>query len=175
MAPRCIGGSVPGAVRAAAMPARDQKAPTSYEGRRVRPLLAVAGDAAVDEARIPGRERVPIEREPRERGAAEVRHEDVRAVEEPVGDFARLGPPEIEHDAAFAAVVELERRVRRQLHPRRRQVEPAERVAVGRLDLDDLGAPVGEHPAGRGARDPHAELDHANACKWTGHTSYGCD
>ena len=38
--------------------------------------------------------------------------------------------------------------------------EAAERVAVARLDLHDLRAPVGEHAAGRGPGHPDAELHH---------------
>ena len=45
------------------------------------------------------------------------------------------------------------------------------RVARRWLDLHDVGAPVGEQPAGGGARDPHAELDDANTLHRSRHRS----
>ena len=63
---------------------------------------------------------------------------------------------EVQHDAPLAAVVELEGRVRGQLGPGGRDVQAAERIAVRRLDLDHLGAPVGEHGAGGRSGDPQA-------------------
>ena len=60
---------------------------------------------------------------------------------------------EVDHDAALVAVVELEQRVGGQVateHP----LERAGGVPVGRLDLDHVGAPVGEDAAGRRDRRP---------------------
>ena len=47
--------------------------------------------------------------------------------------------------------------------------EHAGRVARRRLDLDDVGAPVGQHSAGGGARHPDAEFDDHDALHRSGH------
>jgi hypothetical protein len=42
-------------------------------------------------------------------------------------------------------------------------------IAVWRLDLDDVGAPVGEDSAGRRTRHPDAEFDDLDALHRSGH------
>ena len=44
-----------------------------------------------------------------------------------------------------------------------------ERIAVGRLDLHDVGAPVAEHRRRRRSRHPHADLDDPDAFHRSGH------
>ncbi len=112
----------------------------------------------------------------------QVADEDVGGLEQGVEALAGLGLAQVEHDAALAPVVEGERRVghvdtERHLLTVRgtsagaflyRVVVDAERpehaahgVAGGRLDLDDLGAPVGHQRGGGRGRHPHAQLDDA--------------
>jgi hypothetical protein len=97
-----------------------------------------------------------------------VGEEDVGAVDELERDIATGLRPKIEHDALLRSVVELEDRVVRHVateHP----LERSRRVAGGRLDLDDVGAPVGENATGRGPGHPHADLDDANTIHRPGH------
>ena len=47
-------------------------------------------------------------------------------------------------------------------------LEAAGRVAGGRLDLDHVGAPVGQDAGGAGAGDPHAQLDDPDALEGPG-------
>ena len=77
---------------------------------------------------------------------------------QPVHDVDALVGREVEHDAALAAVVELEQRVDVEVAAEH-ALERSGRIALGRLDLDDVGAPVGEDAARTRAGDPHAELD----------------
>src|SRR6185503_13486889 len=75
---------------------------------------------------------------------------------------------QVEHDAALAAVVHLEWRAEAVLdaeHP----AEHARGIAVRRLDLDDVGAPVGEYSAGRRTGYPDAEFDDLDALQRSGH------
>ena len=79
---------------------------------------------------------------------------------------AVLVGPQVEHHAALATVVEIERRVLRLRGARGQREHRAHRIAGRRLDLDDLGAPVAQDAAGRWSGDPHAELDDAVASQW---------
>ena len=73
----------------------------------------------------------------------------------------RLGLAQVEDDAALAPVVLREGGVREVLADAERAEGAAHRVAVRRLHLDDVGAPVGQQRAGRRRGDPDAHLDHA--------------
>ena len=159
-------GSPPAGARIEPIPERDQNAPMSYAARAASgPVLAVAGDVAVDEPRVLGRERRVVEPEPRERVAPVVGDEDVRAEHERARRLARGGLGEVERDRALAAVVEVEARAGRQLDPRERAVELPHRVAARRLDLHHVRAPVGHEPRRRRSRDPEPHLHHAHALK----------
>src|SRR5436189_298022 len=67
---------------------------------------------------------------------------------------------QVQADAALVSVVELERRRHTLDDPGQ---EAPERVAVGRLDLHDVGAPVAEDRGPGRARDPHPHLDDLHA------------
>ncbi len=80
-----------------------------------------------------------------------------------------LGMLEVERDAALVAI---------QHHERRRDAVDARLaiaariVAAGKLlDLDDVGAHVGEHHAARGPGHDLRELEHAHAGKRSGGAS----
>ena len=117
---------------------------------------AVAVDVRVDEPRVAGRHRLVVEPRPREGARASVGDEDVGAIDEVGGDRTSLLGGQVQRDAALVAVVELERRV--DLQVRHRQ-DGAERVAIGRLDLDDVGSPVAEDACGGRSGHPHPHLD----------------
>ena len=131
----------------------------------VGPLEPVAADRPVDEARVAREQALGIEPEPRERRPSRTLVTKTSA--RSISSSASARPAsvrEVDHDAALAAVVHLEGRVER-AGRRRASPRSARRVAdAGRLDLDDVGAPVGEDAAGRGPGDPDSELHHPHAC-----------
>ena len=129
----------------------------------LRPLGAVAGDAGVDEPRVALGEALGVEAEAREHDGAQVGDEHVGTIDEAERDVASRFLREVERDAPLAAVVELEGRIGRHLEAGGAEEEPAERVAVGRLDLDHVGAPVGQDAGRRRARHPEGELDDPDA------------
>jgi hypothetical protein len=66
----------------------------------------------------------------------------------------------VEADGPLAPIVELERRVHLVAEGRREVGRhPAERIARQRLDLHDVGAPVGQDAGAARPGDPEAELD----------------
>ena len=69
------------------------------------------------------------------------------------------GSAQVEDDAALAPVVEREGRVRHVVVDAQRAEDLAHRVAGRRLDLDDVGAPVGQQRRGRRGGHPDAQLD----------------
>ena len=137
-------------------------------GVRLRPLGAVAGDDAVHQARVARQQAGVVEPDARQRRPPDVGDEHVGLVDQPAGELpAGLGG-EIDDDAALVAVVELEGWVARQIaaeHP----LERTRRVPAGRLDLDHVGAPVGEDGAGGRTGDPHPHLDDAHPLQRTAH------
>ena len=134
----------------------------------IRSFAAETGDVAVHEPRVAGQQRHVVEAEAGQRRAAHVRDEHVGGIEQVERGGLAVVRPEVEHDAALAAVVELEDRVVRQVVAEH-LAELARRVALRRLDLDDVGAPVGEHAARRRAGDPHAELHDLDPVQRTRH------
>ena len=87
---------------------------------------------------------------------------DVGGVDEPVQDVATFGTGQVQSDRPLTPVVILERPTGATGLQR-----PAEQATgvwrVGVLDLDDVGAPLGEHAAGRGYERPHGQVDHSDA------------
>ena len=121
-------------------------------------VLAEAGQADVDEARVDGAQRFVVEAEP-------VLHVGPIVLDQHVGAFRHLlengdalGLLEVERDAALVAVqVEEVRALARAAHHR-------VLVAVLRhLDLDDVGAPVGELARGGRAGAGPRQIDHLEA------------
>ena len=102
-----------------------------------------------------------LEVEAVERVGAQVGEEDVRRGEQLLEPVPGLGLAQVEDDAALAPVVLREGGVREVLADPERSEGVAHRIAVRRLDLDDVGAPVRQEGGRRGRGDPHADLDHA--------------
>ena len=121
-------------------------------------LQPVSAHAAVDEVRVTRRRRVGVEAELVEHVGLQVGHEHVGVGEELLHPGLTFVGAEIEHDRPLAPVVERVRRVRHLAFHADRPEHVAHRVAARRLDLDDVGTPVGEEPGGGGSRDPHAHL-----------------
>ena len=114
-----------------------------------------------------------VETETVEAGEAHVGDEHVGFGDQLLGDGQPVFGGEIEGDAAFGPVVHLEYRVVGHVgaeHPLKR---PG-RVAGERLDLDHVGAPVGEDPARGRTSDPHADLDYLHSLEWSWHGSLLC-
>ena len=122
----------------------------------------------MDEPRVQPTQRLVIEAEPREPADPEVLDQDIAALEQPAQDGRAVGLLEVEPDAAL---VPIDREVvgrgpglargRRRPDPRRSPA--AGRVALGRLDLDDVGAQVAQqHRAVRPGQDGRA-IDDAQA------------
>jgi hypothetical protein len=82
---------------------------------------------------------------------------------------------EVEHHRALPPVVEVEGRAAHVgLAAAGDLQHPAERVADRRFHLDDVGSPVGQHPAGRRAGHPHPELHHAHTVQHGCVSTYRC-
>ena len=111
--------------------------------------LAEAGDGGVDQARVAGRQRRPPETQPLERAGPEILDQDVGAIDQlqQLG-LAGLGL-EVDDDRALVAVPDHEGRAFA-AHEGRHATRIV--AAVGPLDLDDVGAVVGQQHRAVGAR-----------------------
>ena len=127
--------------------------------RGVRAGLAVAADAHHHQAGVERLHRVPAEAQALHHAGPVVLDQDIGVRQQP-GEHLLAGRLlEIDRDAALAALD----RHRLQRHAVGEQAHLAHRVALGRLDLDDLGAEVGQQPATGRAGEGVAQLDHAHA------------
>ncbi len=124
-----------------------------------RPGRAERADAPHHEPRMRCVHVVPVEPEPRGPLAREVVQRDVGPTQEPCARREPLGALEVDDDRALAAVQRHE--VAADAGRDRHHVSVA--VAGGRLDLDDVGAEVGEEDAAQRPRDVLRVLDHAHA------------
>ena len=119
----------------------------------------VAGDGAEDESRVDGPQVVDAEPELRQRSGPHGLYDDVGAADQVLVDLDPLVGLEVDGDAALAPVgVQVQQR--RPLHDRPGHLPDV--VATGRLDLDDVGAQVGEE-RGHEPGPQKGTLDHAQA------------
>ena len=136
---------------------------------RIGPRLAEAGDRAIDQARIDFAERGIVETEFGEPADLVVLDQDIRALDKPPHHRLPLGRGEVEGDRA--------------LPPVGRHVvggvvgglgaggiaqegwPPGARIVAdkGPLDLDHVGAEIGQQLARPGAREDAAEVEHLEA------------
>jgi len=133
----------------------------------VRAVGAVSRDAHAHQARPALVETLPAEAETLERARPEVVHEDVGTPQEPVERGAIGRSAEVERDAALAAVKPDEVGGLAAHH----RVVAAREVAFGPLDLDDVGAHVGQMARAERARDGLLERHYANPIEGSGHTA----
>ena len=143
--------------------------PTSCEERRgvVARLIGVGAPRSeavapgVDELRVAGSEGLGVEAEALEGSRADVGQEDVGRFEEPVERLDALGCLEVEGDRPLAAVGECHREVDAALGPRPDPLgdQAAVRVALDALDVDDVGAPVGQQGSRHRHEHPLRQLD----------------
>ena len=126
---------------------------------RLRPVLAEPGDRQHDEAGVAGREVLPVEVEPGQHPRAEVLDDDVGGGGE-IGDERRAaGRAEVDRHVPLPGVLlgVVAGQAVDDLAPQPRD------VALGRLDLDDVGTEVGQHPTGQRTRQHPGQVQHADA------------
>ena len=114
----------------------------------IRPALAEAGDAAVDEPRVDRAQLVVVDPEPTLDVGAVVLDDHVGVLRELLEDRHALGLAQVQRDAALVAVQVLE------VEPVAIAAHAVAGAPAGHLDLDGLGAPVDElaHARRAGAR-----------------------
>ncbi len=122
-------------------------------------VSAVSGHERVHQTRVRLEQLIRAETQPLERVDAQVGQEDVGLGDHAVQRVASTLFLEIEHHAALAAIVEIERWGLRLAVPHDHLEHAPHRVPLGRLDLDDLGSPVRQDARCRGAGNPHPEFD----------------
>ena len=139
-------------------PRRGRTARTPARSRH-SPRLAVAGDRHVDEARVLGGERVVVEAPRRHHAGPEVLDEHVDGAGEAPHEVAPGRLRQVDGDQPLAEV---------ELHEpgRARDLAVATGaglVAAGRLELDDVGAELGEHPRAVRPGDDPGEVEDPDA------------
>ena len=168
------GNSCPGGVTPIAAPERPQyvipsKPPLPGE----RTARALGRAAAVDDPRVAAQHVVGLDAQLGACRRQEVGDEDVGRVHQRHQDVATLGGVDVEPERPLAAVADLEEvgdALDARRHPPRRDLP--DRVAPRRvLDLEHLGAPVGEDGGRR--RDEHEarHLEHTDAVQRTWHST----
>ncbi len=126
----------------------------------IGPAVAVAVQRRIDQARIARAHRLMREAELFDLLRPHRMHENVGAGDQPPQRVRGRGLLEIEHQRALAAVEPHEQR----RHVRRaRRAGVARRIALGRLDLDDVGAHVAEHLRRQRPGDHRSQIENANA------------
>ncbi len=125
----------------------------------MRPCLTEAGDRDVHHGRIDRAHRLVAQPELGRHPGQEVLHHDVRPLGQLEGDLGALGPLKVEGDAPLVPVDGGERRAHAVLAAENAQVVAERRP----LDLDDVGAEVGEEGGAVRSRDHPREVEDADA------------
>jgi hypothetical protein len=110
----------------------------------------------IDQPRVDLAQVLPAAAQTFDRAGSEVFQHDVRAADEPVNHGLALRVLEIDGDGALVAIVGRE-------ESRGEAGHAARWIALGRFDLDDVGAEVGEHDAGARSHDGMAEVENLHA------------
>ena len=121
--------------------------------------LAVARDRAIDQFRVERAQRLMIELQAAHHAGAEILDQDVRGCDQAAHRLCALLRFEVEHEALLADIELAEGRGAAVAH---RRAGP-HRLALGGLDLDDLGAHVGQHPRAMWTCDGGRKIEHAQA------------
>ena len=148
--PRLVGAGLHGGQPAQAL---DQRVEHRLGGKRT--VEAEAGDGDEDELRVQRAQRLGVEAEARDRAGTEVLDEHIGRGGEPLQRRDAAGRLQVEHDRALVAVVVQERGGEPAAPPR----DMAGVVARRRLDLDHVGALVGQDHGGQRSRDHRGEID----------------
>ena len=129
---------------------------------RLGPALAVAGDRAIDQARIDRRERRMAEPEALHHARAKLLDQHIRGSQQRHQACPRAVRFEVDSDAPLAAIEQRKAGARR-AEPR---LVGAQLVACRPLDLDHLRAGLGQNQAGERSGQQRAEVDDPDAGKW---------
>ncbi len=121
--------------------------------------LTVRGDRRVDQPRVQGSEILPADAEPRARIERRVGDEHVGGPHEAMQDGPTLRAAEVERQPALGAVVDDPPIVVRTVGNAGSARAMAIGVAVGRLELDDVGAEIREDGRGDRPRDEAGAVD----------------
>ena len=118
--------------------------------------LAETGNAGIDDARVELRERLVVDAQPFLHAGAEILDDDVGLFDHPLEGREAFRRLEIERHAALVAVQVLEIGT---------FARPPHAFLVARrlLDLDDVGAPIGELARAGRARPDAREIEHGEA------------
>ena len=126
----------------------------------VRPLVAVARHVGVDQAGIPGCDVLVLEAEALSGRMRRIDDQHVRPPDQPLEDVPRARRLEIERESPLVAVVEMPGIVVGGARLRRNLVRDPPRIAARRLDLDHVGAEVGQDHRRARTRDEARQVDH---------------
>ena len=137
----------------------------------VRPVLPVAGDRAVDEPRVLLAQPLVADPQPLHHAGAEALEQHVGLAHEPQQHLAPRVGLQVDADRALVAVERQEQRAARALlRPLVARRRPAHVVAEPRvLDLQHVGAEVGQQPRAEAARQQPREVEHADALERAAH------
>ena len=131
-----------------------------------RPILPVAGNRTIDEPRVYLPRVFPPEAEAHHDAGAELFDEDIGAFDQRPQPRRRAGSLEVDLDALLAAVEHGEQ----QAVIAGARASFAHGLAAGALDLDHLGARLGEDEGGERPRQEGGEIEHADI----GERRHGC-
>ena len=127
---------------------------------RVGPRLAEAADRHVHEVRTHSTQGCLADAHPLGRAGTKVLHEGIGAHHQAIEQLAASGLLEVEHQRARVAVAGREHGG----HPAPSIAELTREVAAARgLDLEDVGALVGEHAGSDRSRDHRRQIDDPDA------------
>ena len=126
----------------------------------VRAALGIPVAGAVDQAGQARGQGVCIETETAQRGCAHVRDEHVRAFKQREQPFSTELGLRVEHHAALVAVQVQVRMAHARVALRG---DMAEHIALGRLDLDHVGAEIAQHLCGHRTHAHGRQVDDAHA------------
>src|SRR5262249_47569847 len=125
--------------------------------------LAVAGGGDVEEPRVERGRRLVAEPEPLHDAGPEVLDEDVGARDQLPGDGLAVGVLEVDGQAPLVPVGRHEEDADPVLVEVAARPVPLPECPARRLDLDDVGAEVGEERVARGAEQELGEAEEADA------------
>ena len=133
----------------------------------VRAVAAVGRQPRVDEFGVAGTHFVGAQAHAFHHPGAKPFQHDVRGIDQPQYLLLGFRVGEVRDHRLLAAVVGEEQRGQRWASGQDGGDVPG-RLADGRLDLDDLGAQVGQHLPGQRAGDVLGEIEYPETVKWLG-------
>ena len=139
------------------------------EARRIahRPLVAERADRAIDQPRIDRLHRRRPDAHLLDDAGPQVLDQDVGIAREPLQLLDVGGVLDVDRDRTLVAVGRVKHH--RGVVDERRAPHPRVVAAVRLLDLDDVGADVGQDRAGQRTRQRLSDLDHLDARERSGH------